>query len=404
MHSHHSGIMLSTRQWHNIQRDYRRNWTLTPRRVTCSGMSRDVALDPLGTIPVVVEARRRAVAESLRWGEPSVFLLADGVVSWVVALVDGETLCGGICGGEVVVGEALADTAMVARHLAHEEASCSRVNTYLSALPVWPQKRVQDASVALQECVYAISGLKPVGMQRNRADALQQRQIAEAIHQGKTAAGSGWHRIEERQLLQLIRVGDLGGARRLLNRLLAGMFLDEPRLPVLQARVLELLGYLVRLAVEDAPECAILMATHHAWIARIMATDGFESLCVTVRDALDDFMAQVALQGLTSGARHVRRALALAEAALPRVLSLEEAARAIGISRFRLAHLVKEATGLSFGRHVARLRIERACYYLTTTSMRCAEIAAELAFTDQSHFTRVFRCITGTTPARYRRG
>lgn len=399
------GPWLSETSWRTLRREYRRLWGIVPRRLRGDGTSiEDVGADPLGALPGVVQARHRAIEESLRWGEPYVFLLADGVESWVVAIVRGETLLGGVCGTEVATEGDPPDVESAARLLGRWDASRPQVERWLAKLPVWPQDRVRAAAGSLAEVAYAVGGWKPDRWLRNRADADQQRQIAEAIHHGKKTGTRAWPLAEERQLLQLIRAGDLAGARRHLNQLLAEMFLDSPRLPVLQARALELLGYLVRVAVEDEPECAVLMAAHQAWIVRIVGTTGFEGLCATVRDALDDFMGQVANQGLAVSARHVRRVLAHVEAALPRVPDLDEAATVAGLSRFRLAHLLKESTGQSYGQHVARLRIERAARVLEGSPRSCADIAAELGFTDQSHFTRVFRAVTGTTPAQYRRG
>ncbi len=390
--------------WKAIRRDYRRTWGVTPRRVRRDGVGVDPAQDGLGLLPGVVQARRRAIEESLRWGEPYVFLVADGVVSWAVALVEGELPRGGLCGAEVLVEEQPPDVDALLGLPTHWDAA-ARVETAkaLAALPRWPRERVWAAAQDLAELFYARSGWQPLRWWRNRADAEQQRQIAEAIHTGKRGGLRTWPLAEERQLLQLIRAGDLRGARGRLNALLGAMFLDSPRLPILQARALELLGYLVRVAVEDAPECAVLMAAHHAWMVRIIGTTDFEILCRTVRDALEDFMAQVASQGLTAPARHVRRALDHLEHELPRVPTLDEAARAAGISRFRLAHLLKALTGKTYGRHVAQARIERACRRLRDTAQDCAGLAAELGFADQSHFTRVFRAVTGTTPAAYRR-
>jgi AraC-like DNA-binding protein len=49
-------------------------------------------------------------------------------------------------------------------------------------------------------------------------------------------------------------------------------------------------------------------------------------------------------------------------------------------------------------------RIERACTLLLTTEHSCAEVCDELGFSDVSHFSRVFRRVTGTSPGRYRSG
>lgn len=395
--------ILPSGVWTTIRREYRREWGIAPRRIGRDGVTEDAVDDPVGLIPSVIQARRRAVEESLRWGEPYVFLLADGVVSWAVALVEGEALRGGLCGGEVTLDDEPLDVAAATRHLGRWEASHSAVARYLERLPGWPQDRVRAAAESLAELAYAATGWRSDRWRRNRAGADQQRQIAEAIHRGKGGAARVWPLAQERQLLQLIRAGDLAGARRHLNQLLAEMFLDSPRQPVLQARALELLGYLVRVAVEDEPECAALMASHQAWIVRIVGTGDFESLCTTVRDALEDFMGQVATQGLSAPARHVRKVLEYIESALPAVPTLDDAAGVVGVSRFRLAHLLKQSTGQTFGQHLARFRVDRACQLLATTDRGCADIAADLGFADQSHFTRVFRSVTGTTPARHRR-
>ena len=50
-----------------------------------------------------------------------------------------------------------------------------------------------------------------------------------------------------------------------------------------------------------------------------------------------------------------------------------------------------------------RLRIRRACERLRDSSLSLAEIALDAGFTDQSHFTRVFKRLNGTTPAVFRR-
>lgn len=396
-----AGIPAPT--WRRIVRGYRRGFGLTPLHLDAEGRSVHPADDPLADITSVIQARRHAIAESVRWGEPYVFLVADDILSWAVALVDGETLKGGVCGGEVVSADNPLDVTAANSHLAGAGLSRPVVLRHLRALPVWPQARVRAAAEALYESVYATLGWKPALLLRNRTDATQQRQIAEAIHQGKETTRSAWPFAAEQRLLLLIRAGDHNGVRKHLNILLAGMFLDSPRLPVLQARVLELLGYLIRVAIEDAPSLAPLMEAHQGWIVRIIGAHSFDELCRTVRDALDAFMLQVAQHGLTSTNLHVRRALDHIARNPTRAVTLDEAAQVAGISRFRLAHLIKATTGQTLLQHGHRVRIAEACRLLESTSRTCADIAASLGFADQSHLTRTFRHVAGITPARYRR-
>jgi len=84
--------------------------------------------------------------------------------------------------------------------------------------------------------------------------------------------------------------------------------------------------------------------------------------------------------------------------------SLHELAREVGVHPVHLARSFRACTGVSVGAFVRKLRLEWAEQQLVSTSTPLAELAAEAGFSDQSHFTRLFRARTGLTPARYRRG
>lgn len=57
----------------------------------------------------------------------------------------------------------------------------------------------------------------------------------------------------------------------------------------------------------------------------------------------------------------------------------------------------------SISAHLRRLRIEKACGLLRREYLSLADVALQLGFADQSHFTRSFRRVTGTTPSAFAR-
>lgn len=81
---------------------------------------------------------------------------------------------------------------------------------------------------------------------------------------------------------------------------------------------------------------------------------------------------------------------------------LEDLARLAAVSRFHFARCFRRSTGESPMAFLRRMRIERAKELLANGSPIC-DIALELGFYDQSHFTRHFARIVGTTPGRYAR-
>lgn len=67
-----------------------------------------------------------------------------------------------------------------------------------------------------------------------------------------------------------------------------------------------------------------------------------------------------------------------------------------------LSRTFRRAYKVSIGDYVHRRRIQQACRILRESAAPIAAIAEDLGYVDQSHFSRVFRGITGKTPARYR--
>lgn len=384
-----------------LTRLYRARYGLTPVRVTAAGRAgRGRGGAPR---PALAPIRRHALEEAVRWGEASVFYLAPGVFGWVVPLVGPDRIAGGVAGGEVTAEEDPPDPVESARVLAAAGASRAAAEAWVRSRPVWPQARIREAATFLFETVYALVGPMPERLRRNRENALQQRQIAEAIHQAKGAGRQPGPFEQERRLLALIRAGDEKGARRHLNRLLAALFLDSPRHPVLQARCVELLGTLVRSAMEDSPVLESLLHDHYGWIESLIRAPDFETLCVAVRDALDAFLRRIATQGYNRTNLSVRQMLDHLARHFADPVSLQAVAEAAGLSRFRAAHLLKEATGQTLKGHLKRLRIDEARRRLENSVQPYAEIADGLGFSDQSHFIRQFKELTGVTPGQYRR-
>lgn len=105
--------------------------------------------------------------------------------------------------------------------------------------------------------------------------------------------------------------------------------------------------------------------------------------------------------GFTDNER--RRCIEFISDRLHEKFSLAALASEFGYSPFHFARLFKQATGFPPHEYQIRLRIEQARRLLVAhPNMTIAHIALELGFSDESHFRRHFRRITGTTPSKYR--
>ncbi|WP_338839396.1 chromate resistance protein ChrB domain-containing protein [Flavobacterium ginsenosidimutans] len=63
----------------------------------------------------------------------------------------------------------------------------------------------------------------------------------------------------------------------------------------------------------------------------------------------------------------------------------------------------KHFEDLNFGEYVRKLRIEKAINLIENSSHTLTEIAYMTGFSDQSHFTRIFKLHTGKNPSSYRK-
>ncbi|WP_210080262.1 AraC family transcriptional regulator [Pantoea endophytica] len=59
--------------------------------------------------------------------------------------------------------------------------------------------------------------------------------------------------------------------------------------------------------------------------------------------------------------------------------------------------------GLSFSQYIVKLRINRACFLLRTTSLPLSVIASQCGFQEVSYFHKKFNCIMRCTPAKFRK-
>lgn len=87
----------------------------------------------------------------------------------------------------------------------------------------------------------------------------------------------------------------------------------------------------------------------------------------------------------------------------PENLKLTQIAAEVGVHPVYLATAFRQKFGVTIGEFVRRLRIKHACAELMKGDLPLAEIASQAGFSDQSHFSKVFKLYVGTTPHKYRR-
>ncbi|PRD43797.1 AraC family transcriptional regulator [Phyllobacterium phragmitis] len=102
--------------------------------------------------------------------------------------------------------------------------------------------------------------------------------------------------------------------------------------------------------------------------------------------------------------RQLRRAIDFIEENCLRSIRLRELADRAGLSETYFSHAFKASTGIPPHQWQMQARIRKAQEFMNRKTVSLTSVASAAGFSDQAHFTRVFKRFVGVTPAAWLRG
>jgi AraC-like DNA-binding protein len=321
--------------------------------------------------------RKRAVAEALRWGEPSVHACPDERLIWGVPLMRNEEVTGGL----VAVGPRL-----------------STGPTRSGA--------VRKACRALLDLAERRNLTNAARLALRREETERERMRAMALHSLK----DGWYDSiraiylrEEPGLLAAIKGGERRAAREIINRVLVGIYhLGRNRLELVKSFVLELVVMMCRTAVEAGGEPAELLGANYESLSAVASIHDEEALCHWLTEMLERLMDGIRDNRKYPNTALLENGLRYMEKRLHEEVGRDDAAKAACLSPSHFSRLLKEQTGKTFTELLNDFRVNKARELLARTDQPILAIALDCGFCDQSWFTKAFRRATGLTPREYR--
>lgn len=326
-------------------------------------------------------SRLLAVTEALRWGEPSVTCCSCGFALWAVPVMRNQHLCGGF----VVAGVNLRCPSRAGKLDRQILGACQHL------LDLATNHNLTNAAL----------------LEVRRQSALREREKAEAIHEIKVQLRDdirSTYLHEEPALLAAIRRSERTEARRIINRILVGIYAaGGTDTNLLKSLALELVVMMTRAAVQAGGDPAVILGFNYQSLTALARIADQESLAPWLCDMLEQLIDAIKDNTRHPNSVQLARAIEFMEDRLAEDLSREEVARAAGLSPGHFSHLMRAKTGWSFTELLTRLRVDRACHLLAHTDHPLARIAQDCGYSDQSYFTRVFRQRTSHTPGGFRK-
>ncbi len=363
------------------------------------GVSREIE-------PAEREWRKTAVDGSYRWGDVYFSATPLGFITFSVPVIRDGRLRGALISGFIIFPEMKQDIAAdITRCL---DALCIRPAGDPGRLRIRsvPRERLKKHAAYLLELAQKYGFSDPTLLGEKREKIAQQTSITSFLEHIKGGKLDVARMIIEKQheIIQLIRLGDLRGAREILNEYLGSVFLDSGmKFDVLKMRLIELIIIISRSAIESGVNSREILDLNYSYFNELIGVDNIDDLCHRVSKILEDFIVRVSSTAARKKSAEIKKMLDYINGHFTERIAASRIAREAGLSIGRALHLFREETGTSLTHYIKKLRIEYGKYLLLNTGKTIVEIAHDTGFFDQSHFTRNFVLMEKATPKDFRK-
>jgi len=285
----------------------------------------------------------------------------------------------------------------------------------LSEIPVFSERRVQAAADLLFMIANYFSNVDSSSQQREHEITRQQALLAEELFLSKhrksedaavvsTPVQPRGDLYKERELIDLVRMGDRKGAKGLLDELLGtALFRSHEHIGILKARALEIIFIIARAAVEAGANLEEILGFKYQYVQNLSRDDSQETLYYFLKKAFDQLFECIYKNRNIRHTRVFIRAKEYIWGHYNQEISLRKTAEAVGINPCYLSHLFRKEMGVSFLEYLTSVRVSIAKKLLRQKSLSMMDICLEVGYQDPSHFAKIFKNREGLRPTEYRK-
>lgn len=348
----------------------------------------------------------QAVEESFRWGEGYITTCPLGFVLFAVPIVQHKKLRGGFISGFAIFAEMKEDFA--------EEVSVNLAKFGAAARPLG-LKAKGIRNISLKKAKEAVSQLMSLTQKYEMNDLaflkernekyVQQYKIANFLEKLKRENPDIARKILDKQdeIIQKVKLGDRAGAREILNEFLGTIFFESGmNFEVIKVRIIELIVMISRAAIEAGVGAQELLGLNYSYLTELSKVTDLEELLFKVTRVLENFIAKVSLGKEKKRKVRCQRMRDFIHRNFTRKITAQDVAKEAGLSVGRALHLFREETGMALTGYINKMKVDYGKYLLLNSDIQLAELADQLGYYDQSHFTKNFKKYEKITPSHFR--
>jgi two-component system, response regulator YesN len=368
------------------------------------------------------ETFHNSVLKSVEYGFPYIYQCHAGMIEWSVPFLGDGKFLGFFVSGGVLLRKP--DSSFLKEIKTIDKTSGiegSHLEKALKKVKILSEEKVKAAADILHIMSSYLAKNELIDIKLRQEKYIQQAKISEEIQNIKRkelelteknqkndhsfiSICSLYPLDTERELLRRVRLGDIEGAKEVLNEILGKiLFKNAGQIELIRARILELAVVLSRAAVEAKAEMEMILGINFENIQEVGKLKTVEDLCIWIVKVLDRFTESVYENRNITNVVIIRKTREFIRANYKKKIRLADISKAVYLSPYYLSHIFKKETGSTLLEYLTKVRIEEAKQLLENTSWNITRISFEVGYSDQSYFCKVFKKLEGIPPYKYRK-
>ena len=358
----------------------------------------------------------RAIQSSVKTGEPYIFQCHADMIGFAAAFLSGGRDSLAFVCGPILLRHPDAfmeqDILTKVKSLSIDKTSLMKT---LPEIPIFSERRVQAAADLLFMMANYFSKIDSGSQHRQHEITRQQSLLAEELFLRKIGEPESQNPpspnlysrgefLKERELVDLIKIGDRKRAKVLLDEALGtALFRSREHIGILKARALEIIFVIARAAVEAGANLEEILGFKYQCIQNLSKDDSQETLYYFLMKAFDQLFECIYQNRNIQHTGIFTKAKEYIWGNYNQEISLRKLSEAVGVNSYYLCHLFRKEMGISFLEYLTSVRMSIAKNLLKQTTLSMMEVCLEVGYQDPSHFAKVFKKKEGIHPTEYRK-